>query len=43
MISLSAGIAEFDKIGIYEFFREMDRKMYEEKKAYYLQQEFDRL
>lgn len=42
-ISLSAGIAEFDKIGIYEFFREMDRKMYEEKKAYYLQQEFDRL
>ena len=43
VISLSAGIAEFDKIGIYEFFREMDRKMYEEKKAYYLQQEFDRL
>lgn len=35
-ISLSAGIAEFDRVDIFEFFQEMDRNMYAEKRAFYL-------
>lgn len=32
-LSLSAGIASFDELNMFEFFQEMDRKMYEEKKS----------
>lgn len=32
-LSLSAGIASFDELNIFQFFQEMDRKMYEEKKS----------
>ena len=35
-ISLSAGIAEFNKVDIFEFFQEMDRNMYAEKRAFYM-------
>ena len=34
-VSLSAGIAEFNKVDIFEFFQEMDRNMYAEKRAFY--------
>ncbi len=38
-VSLSAGIAEFNKVDIFEFFQEMDRNMYAEKRAFYMLEE----
>ena len=38
-LSLSVGIAEFDREDIFRFFQEMDMKMYAEKRAFYLRRE----
>ena len=40
-ISLSIGAAEFDHENVYEFFQDMDLKMYKEKRAFYLSREID--
>lgn len=38
-IFVSTGSAEFDQLDIFHFFHEMDMKMYEEKRAFYLGRE----
>ena len=35
-IFVSTGSAEFDQSDVFRFFHEMDMKMYEEKRAFYL-------
>lgn len=35
-VSLSAGISELGESGLFQFFQDMDRAMYQEKKAFYL-------
>lgn len=41
-ISLSLGVSEFDRLDVDKFFRDMDEKMYDDKRAYYQQQGNDR-
>lgn len=41
-ISLSLGEAEFDRLDVDKFFRDMDEKMYDDKRAFYQQQGRDR-
>lgn len=38
-IFVSTGSAEFDQMDVFRFFHEMDMKMYEEKRAFYLRRE----
>lgn len=38
-ISLSMGTAEFEKLDVYQFFQNMDRSMYEEKRSYYVRKD----
>ena len=40
-VSLSAGIAEFDKVDVFKFFQEMDRNMYREKHTFYQQRDLE--
>lgn len=35
-ISLSMGVAEFEKLDVYQFFQDMDRSMYHDKRSYYV-------
>ena len=35
-VTLSAGTAEFDHTDIFSFFQEMDRRMYDEKRTFYI-------
>lgn len=41
-ISLSLGESEFDRLNVDKFFRDMDEKMYDDKRAFYQQQGRDR-
>lgn len=41
-ISLSLGVSEFDRLNVDKFFRDMDEKMYDDKRAFYQQQGRDR-
>lgn len=41
-ISLSLGVSEFDRLDVDKFFRDMDEKMYDDKRAFYQQQGRDR-
>ena len=38
-ISFSVGTAEFDHISVFHFFEEMDARMYEDKRSFYLRRE----
>ena len=42
-VSLSAGTAELDNVDVLAFFQEMDRNMYDEKRLFYIRNEFDDL
>lgn len=41
-ISLSLGVSEFDRLNVDKFFRDMDEKMYDDKRAFYQQADKDR-